>query len=206
MSRTLLLLPLFVLACAGKTDPGPTEPATRTDGPSAIDPPSTAEEEIGQDGADKAQAEEAKAEEAKAEAPAKDLTAVLEAQANAKTFLELISTTDLAKQLRSTDGAGFTLLVPTDDAFAKVPKATLDKLKKNPAELERVLKYHIITGTNDVGKLGNFRTAPTALGKDVDVKVEESEVKIGGARLLENDIKASNGYVHMIDKVLMPKK
>ena len=96
--------------------------------------------------------------------------------------------------------------MPTDEAFDKLPKGALDKLKKNPAELDRVLKFHIVTGTHDVGKLGNFRTAPTALGKDIDVKVEESDVKIGGAKLVENDIKASNGFVHMIDKVLMPKK
>ena len=187
--------------------------ACKTDGGSASPEPAPAPEGAPQSPVEEeSEAEEAAAPEA-SESPAsgvkvaeKDVMAVLEAQANGKTFAELVASSDLAKQLRSMDGAGYTLLVPTDEAFAKLPKGTLERWKKNKDELERVLKYHIVPGTHDVGKLGNFRTAPTALGRDVEVKVEDSDVRVGGAKLLENDIKASNGYVHMIDKVLVPKK
>lgn len=198
MKITHLLPALLLTACAAKTDSAP--PA---------DPEPAAPEPV----ADEPAAEEAKPEETaeakpeeKAEAPAKDVLAVATAQANTKTFIELLEKAELANSLHSMDGSGFTLLVPTDDAFAALPKGALDKLKKNTAELERVLKYHIVPGTHDVGKLGNFRTAPTAMGKDVEVKVQDSDVLVGGGKLVETDFKASNGYVHIIDKVLLPKK
>ncbi|HEY0134458.1 MAG TPA: fasciclin domain-containing protein [Nannocystis sp.] len=205
MFKVLLIPALLLLAC--KSDGAsstPPDAATQPETPPADDvTPQTSED----NGDDASKPEESADPPAKpAAAASKDVLATVEAQANGKTFAELIVLTDLAKQLRSMDGAGFTVLVPTDDAFKSLPKGQIEKWKKNPAELERVLKFHIVAGTHDVGKLGNFRTAPTTLGKDVDVKVEESDVRIGGAKLTETDIKASNGYVHIIDKVLVPKK
>jgi len=133
--------------------------------------------------------------------------AVLDGLADAKIFAELVAASpEFSKQLKSMDGAGFTLLVPNDAAFAKTPKATIEKWKKNPNELEKLIKSHIVPGSYDVGKLGNFRTAPTAMGKDIEVKVQESDVLVGGAKVLENDMKASNGWVHVINKVLGGKK
>ena len=206
MFKVLLIPALLLLAC--KSDGAsstPPDAAAQPEPPPADDVTPQNPEDNGDD---------ASKPEASADAPAKpgpaaatrDVLATVEGQANGKTFAELILTTDLAKQLRSMDGAGFTVLVPTDDAFKSLPKGQVEKWKKNPAELERVLKYHIVPGTHDVGKLGNFRTAPTTLGMDVDVKVEESDVRVGGAKLIETDIKASNGYVHIIDKVLVPRR
>ncbi len=211
MLKHLLSATLLLTAC--KTDGGSANPEpAQPDAPPADDvTPQTADDNGDDASTPEDSATKPKVDNTDGPAPgrveaSKDVFGVLEGQATGKTFAELILSTDLAKQLHSMDGAGFTLLVPTDEAFAKLPKGQLDKWKKNKDELERVLKFHIIPGTHDVGKLGNFRTAPTALGKDVDVKVEESDVRIGGAKLLENDLKASNGYVHMIDKVLVPKK
>lgn len=193
------------MACK-KDEPSATpEPATQPETPPADDvTPQTPED----NGDDASKPEDSADPPAKPEpaAASKDVLATIEGQANGKTFAELILATNLARQLKSMDGAGFTVLVPTDEAFTKLPKGSVEKWKKNPAELERVLKYHIVPGTHNVGKLGNFRTAPTSLGKDVEVKVEESDVRVGGAKLTETDIKASNGYVHIIDKVLVPKK
>jgi uncharacterized surface protein with fasciclin (FAS1) repeats len=204
MKITHLLPALLLTACAAKSDSAPPvdpEPAS-----TAAPEPDVADEPAGEDAEAKVDEKtEAKAD-AKPEAAAKDVLAVVTAQENTKTFVELLEKAELASTLSSTDGAGFTLLVPTDEAFAKLPKGTIDRLKKNTAELERVLKYHIVPGTHDVGKLGNFRTAPTALGKDIEVKVQDSDVIIHGGKLIETDLKASNGYVHLVDKVLMPKK
>jgi len=204
MFKVLLIPALLLMACKSDAPSTTPEPATQPETPPADDvTPQTPED----NGDDASKPEDSADPPAKPEATAsKDVLATIEAMASGKTFAELILATDLAKQLKSMDGAGFTVLVPTDEAFTKLSKGTVEKWKKNPAELERILKYHIIPGTHDVGKLGNFRTAPTALGKDIDVKVEESEVRVGGAKLGENDIKASNGYVHIIDKVLVPKK
>lgn len=200
MKITHLLPALLLSACAAKSDsappvdPEPSEPAAAS--PEAeVEPASDAD-------ADADTKTEAKAEPA----ANKDVIAVVSAKDNTKTFVELLEAAGLASTLHSADGSGFTLLVPTDEAFAKLPKGTLEKLKKNPAELERVLKFHIVTGTHDVGGLGNFRTAPTASGKDIEVKVQDSDVLIHGGKLIETDLKASNGYVHLVDKVLLPKK
>lgn len=195
---TYLIAAMLLTACAAKSDSAP---------PVEPEPESTAQPEAA---APEPEAEPAAAVEEKARpepaAATGDVLAVVTARPNTKVFVELLEKADLARTLHSTDGSGFTLLVPTDDAFAALPKGALDKLKKNTAELERVLKYHIVPGTHDVGKLGNFRTAPTALGKEIEVKVQDSDVIIHGGKLIETDFKASNGYVHIVDKVLLPKK
>jgi uncharacterized surface protein with fasciclin (FAS1) repeats len=65
-----------------------------------------------------------------------------------------------------------------------------------------VIRVHIVLGNNDVNKLANFRTAPTAAGKDVEVKIQDTDMTIVGAKLIETDIAATNGFIHVIDKVL----
>ena len=199
MLKILLIPALLLLACKSEATTTP-EPET----PPADDVTPQTPEDNGDDASNPGASEDPPAKPEPA--ASKDVLATIEAQADGKTFADLILATDLAKQLRSMDGAGFTVLVPSDDAFKSLPKGMVEKWKKNPAELERVLKYHIVPGTHDVGKLGNFRTAPTSLGTDIDVKVEESDVRVGGGKLTQTDIKASNGYVHIIDKVLVPRR
>lgn len=198
MFKPNLLLALLFVACASKSDSAPpTDPE-----PAAAAPVSAAEEP------EAAPEEKPEEKPAPVEAPAaKDVIGVLDGLANGKVFAELVAASpEFSKQLHSMDGAGFTLLVPTDEAFAKLPKGAIDKWKKNPGELEKLIKSHIVPGSHDVGKLGNFRTAPTAMGKDVEVKVQDSDVLVGGAKVVETDMRASNGWVHMLDKVLTGKK
>lgn len=102
------------------------------------------------------------------------------------------------------DGAGYTLLVPTDEAFNKLSKGTVNHLKKNRPSSTASIKAHVVLGSNNVSRLSNFRTAPTADGKEVAVKVQEND--IGRGQPCETDLKASNGYVHVIDKVLTLSK
>lgn len=202
MFKPHLLLALLLSACASKSDSAPP-----TDPEPATPPADAAAEAPGEEPAAEPEEKPEPKAEAKPAAAAKDVIGVLDGLANAKIFAELVAASpEFSKQLHSMDGAGFTLLVPTDDAFAKTPKATLEKWKKNPNELEKLIKSHIVPGSYDAGKLGNFRTAPTAMGKDVEVKVQESDVLVGGAKLVETDMKASNGWVHLIDKVLGGKK
>jgi uncharacterized surface protein with fasciclin (FAS1) repeats len=138
-------------------------------------------------------------------APAvKDLAAVVAGLEKGKTFHELLVAAELDKELASAD-VSLTILVPTDEAFAKLPKGTLDKWKKNKEQLQKALKYHFIPGVNDTAKIGNYRTAPTAAGPELPiVQSQDSEMTIDGAKLLEVNLAASNGMVHVIDKVLQP--
>ncbi|MFO0836348.1 MAG: fasciclin domain-containing protein [Phycisphaerales bacterium] len=104
-------------------------------------------------------------------------------------------------------GAGpFTVFAPTDEAFAKLPKGTLDELLKpeNKAKLTAILTYHVVPGSvlaADVTKLSN---ATTVNGQRVDIKTSGGKVMIDGATVTATDVKTSNGVIHVIDTVIMP--
>lgn len=137
-------------------------------------------------------------------AAAQNLVTVIGGLEKGKTFAELLVVAELDRDLASPD-VNVTVLVPSDDAFDKLPKGTLDKWKKNKDQLQKLLKYHFVPGLNNAAKMGNYRTAPTAAGPELTVKAsQDSDMTIDGGRLTEIDIAASNGLVHMIDKVLQP--
>lgn len=203
MTLRILALSLLVAAgCAAKADtslPATPEPeaagdASNSDAPA--EPPESA-----------AAAPETKPETRPAETPApasKDLATLVAGTAKASIFAGLVVEAGLDKDLRSTD-ISLTILAPTDEAFEKLPKGTLEKLKKNKDQLQKILKYHFIPGVNNATKIGNYRTAPTAAGSELEVKTtQDTEMTIGGARLIEIDMEASNGMMHLIDKVLVP--
>lgn len=205
ISRLVLATVVLLVACKKEETAPPDADAAPPEKTEPAEPVEPAEPADAADAPDAA--EPAKAEPAKPEPAAGDVIAVVGANAKAKTFAELLAAAEFAKELHSMDGAGYTLLVPTDDAFAKLPKGTVDRWKKNQAELEKLIKFHIVPGRHDVNKLTNFRTAPTALGKELEVKVvQDTDVTIQGAKLVDSDLAAANGYVHLIDKVLQPGK
>lgn len=200
--RILALSLLFAGACAAKTDTSPAnpEPEASADTNSESTPEPAPEE------ATKPEAKPEVKPSEPAAAPTKDLAAVVAGNPKATVFADLIAASGLDKDLKSTD-ISLTILVPTDEAFDKLPKGTVDKWKKNKDQLQKILKYHFIPGVNDAQKLGNYRTAPTAAGPELEVKTtQDTEMTIGGARLVEIDIAASNGMVHLIDKVLQQGK
>lgn len=200
-TSTILACSLLLGACAARPDAAPSSTPDADNAASA--PPAEPEIAAPEPTPEPEPEPAAKPEPAK---PAADVLAVIAGIDEAKTFNELLGLSDVAKGLHSTEGAGYTLLVPTDAAFAKLPKGTVERLKKNTAELERLIKAHMVLGSNDTAKLANFRTAPTADGKEVEVKVLDVDMVIGGGKLIEIDLKASNGYVHVIDKVLTLSK
>ncbi len=119
-----------------------------------------------------------------------------------ETLLEALEATGLDEAL---GGEGpFTVFAPTDDAFAALPEGALDALLADPAKLARVLKYHVVPGrvlAAEVVKLGSVKTLE---GTSVPIEVGE-KVRIGDARILETDLVASNGVIHVIDAVLLPR-
>jgi uncharacterized surface protein with fasciclin (FAS1) repeats len=118
------------------------------------------------------------------------------------TLLSLVKKAGLAGTL-SQPGA-YTVFAPTNAAFAKVPKATLNALAKNPAQLKRVLLYHVVAGKVTAAKVVKLRSAKTLAGPAVQIRVTGKTVRINSARVTKADVMASNGIVHVLDRVLLP--
>ena len=119
-------------------------------------------------------------------------------------FSTLVAAVKAAGLVETLKGAGpFTVFAPTDEAFAKVPKATLEGLLADKAALTKVLTYHVVAGkvmAADV-KAGPVKTVQ---GTDLAM-VTEGGVTVNGAKVVAADVAASNGVIHAIDTVLMPK-
>jgi uncharacterized surface protein with fasciclin (FAS1) repeats len=119
------------------------------------------------------------------------------------TLTSLLKQAGLAKTLKG-DGP-YTVFAPTDAAFAKVPKATLDKLAGDKAALRAVLLYHVAAGKLKAAKVVKRSSIKTLNGERVRVRVRADKVYVGGARVTTPDIRASNGVIHAINKVLIPR-
>ena len=118
------------------------------------------------------------------------------------TLSSLVVKAGLTETLKGT--GPFTVFAPTDEAFAKVPKADLDALMKDKAKLTAVLTYHVVPGAvmaKDV-KPGKVKTVQ---GSDLTISTMGSTVMVDKAKVTAVDIKADNGVIHVIDSVLMPK-
>jgi uncharacterized surface protein with fasciclin (FAS1) repeats len=119
-----------------------------------------------------------------------------------KTLTSLLSKAGLAKTL---EGKGpFTVFAPTDAAFAKVPKSTLTALAKNKAKLRAVLLYHVVKGRLTAAQARQLHSARTLEGKSLRIRVNGKKVVVGGATVIKADVMASNGVIHVINKVLIP--
>ncbi len=126
------------------------------------------------------------------------------AAGNFKTLAAALTAADLVKPLQ---GAGpFTVFAPTDEAFAALPKGTLENLlkPKNKATLQSILTYHVVPGTYLADKVVKMPFAGSLNGQRVGFKVSDNGVTINGARITVTDIKCSNGVIHVIDSVILP--
>ena len=103
------------------------------------------------------------------------------------------------------EGKGpFTVFAPTDAAFAKVPKATLASLAKNKAKLRAVLLYHVVKGKVTAAQAMKLESAKTLEGKSISIRASGGKVIAGGATVVKANVLASNGVIHVINKVLIP--
>jgi uncharacterized surface protein with fasciclin (FAS1) repeats len=119
-----------------------------------------------------------------------------------KTLASLLQKAGLAGTLQGT--GPFTVFAPTDAAFAKVPKATLASLAKNKTKLRAVLLYHVVKGKVTAAQAMKLRSAKTLEGKSLSIRVGGGKVVVGGATVVKADVMASNGVIHVINKVLIP--
>jgi len=136
------------------------------------------------------------------EAATPSIAAVATKTPQLSTLLMLVKKAGLAGTL-SNPGA-YTVFAPTNAAFAKVPKATLNSLAKNPAALKRVLLYHVLAGKVPAAKVVTLRSAKTLAGPTVRIRVTGTTVRINSAAVTKADVRASNGIVHLIDRALIP--
>jgi uncharacterized surface protein with fasciclin (FAS1) repeats len=134
-----------------------------------------------------------------------DIVATAEGAGQFKTLLAAVKAADLEGTLR---GPGpFTVFAPTDDAFAKLPAGTVDSLLKpeNKDKLKAVLTYHVVAGNVPSSEAVKLTSAKTVNGKDLRLAATGGGLEVNGAKVVKADIAASNGVIHVIDKVVIPE-
>jgi uncharacterized surface protein with fasciclin (FAS1) repeats len=134
-------------------------------------------------------------------------TDIVDTAVKAGSFTTLVTAVKAAGLVDTLKGAGpFTLFAPTDAAFAKLPKGTVEDLLKpeNKAKLVSILTYHVVSGkvlSKDIA--GKSLKAKSVEGADIAI-VAKKNVMIDNAKVVKADILASNGVIHVIDTVIMP--
>ena len=137
-------------------------------------------------------------------AEGKDIVTTAVEAGSFKTLAAALTAGELVEALQ---GEGpFTVFAPTDEAFAKLPKGTLETLLKpeNKGMLVSILTYHVVAGSVDAAAVVELNAAGTLNGQRVDIKTENDGVQIDGANVVKADIACSNGIIHVIDSVLLP--
>lgn len=124
------------------------------------------------------------------------------AAGNLATFASALNAAGLTGELAAK--GPFTVFAPTDDAFKKLPAGAYDNLLKDVGKLKAVLSYHVVSGYFAARDLKAGETM-TLQGSPLTAAVSSSEVRINGARITQTDIIATNGIVHAIDTVILPK-
>jgi uncharacterized surface protein with fasciclin (FAS1) repeats len=139
-----------------------------------------------------------------ARAAEKDIVDTAIAAGNFKTLVKLVQEAGLVDALR---GEGpFTVFAPTDEAFAKLPKATVDALLKDKEALRQVLLYHVVSGKVTSDQVVNLKSAKTLQGSNIRINASKGKVKINQANVVKADIHCTNGVIHVIDRVILPPK
>jgi len=134
----------------------------------------------------------------------KDIVDTAVSAGSFKTLVAAIKAADLVKTLKS-DGP-FTVFAPTDEAFSKLPKGTLESLLKpeNKKKLQDILTYHVVAAKVPAAKVASGKVKMVN-GKNIKVKVTSGKVTVNKANVIKTDIMTSNGIIHVIDKVIIPK-
>ncbi len=132
---------------------------------------------------------------------------IVETAAEAGSFETLLAAAKAAGLAEALSGPGpFTVFAPTDDAFAALPEGTVESLLKpeNIGTLKAILLYHVVEGDVRAAQVVDLDAAGTLNGQRVDIAVSGSTVNVDNARVVSADVLATNGVIHVIDKVLMP--
>ncbi len=129
---------------------------------------------------------------------------IVDTAVDAGSFTTLVAAVEAAGLVETLKGEGpFTVFAPTDDAFAALPEGTVEGLLADPEALANILTYHVVAGKVMSGDLTNEMMAATVNGADVTI-MTEGGVMVNDATVVTADIEASNGVIHVIDKVILP--
>jgi len=126
----------------------------------------------------------------------------------ANKFNTLVAAVKAAGLVETLKGPGpFTVFAPTDQAFANLPPGTLDSLLKpeNKAKLQGILTYHVVAGKVMAADVQKMKMAKTVQGQSITIKMANGGVMVDNARVTMTDVAASNGVIHVIDAVILPK-
>ncbi len=133
---------------------------------------------------------------------------IVDTAVSAGSFKTLTAALKAAGLVETLKGKGpFTVFAPTDEAFAKLPAGTVESLLEpaNKQKLTNILTYHVVAGNVKAADVIKLSSAKTLNGQSVTIKVVGGKVLINGATVVNADIAAKNGTIHVIDTVLMPK-
>jgi uncharacterized surface protein with fasciclin (FAS1) repeats len=132
----------------------------------------------------------------------RNLVQVASSDPQFSTLVQLVTSAGLASTLSS---GNYTVFAPTNAAFAKVPKATLDALAQDKEKLKAVLLYHVVRGRVPASKVVKLTSAKTLNGASVRISVRRDKVYLNGStRVTKTNVRASNGFIHVINRVLLP--
>jgi uncharacterized surface protein with fasciclin (FAS1) repeats len=132
---------------------------------------------------------------------------IVSVASGAGSFNTLVAAVKAAGLVETLQGKGpFTVFAPTDEAFAKLPAGTVENLLKpeNKAQLVAVLTYHVIPGKVMAADVKTMK-AKTVNGQELSFTVADGKVTVDGAKVVKTDVAASNGVIHVIDTVVLPK-
>lgn len=156
------------------------------------------------DGQDKSVMMQASSKE-KAETP--QMMDIVETAVSAGSFNTLVAAAKAAGLVETLKGAGpFTVFAPTDEAFKKLPAGTVEALLKDKAKLTAILTYHVVPGKVMAADVVKLKDAKTVQGQKVMIKAGKDGVMIDNAKVVKTDIVTSNGVIHVIDNVILPKE
>ena len=119
-----------------------------------------------------------------------------------KTLVTAVKAAGLVETLKSK--SPFTVFAPTDDAFANLPKGTVEGLLKDVPKLKAVLTYHVVAGKVMAADVLKLKSAKTVQGQEVKIDASKG-VKVNDATVVKPDVVADKGVIHVIDKVILPK-
>ena len=133
---------------------------------------------------------------------------IVDTAVGAGSFNTLVAAVQAADLVDTLKGEGpFTVFAPTDDAFAKLPAGTVEDLLKpeNKDKLKAILTYHVVSGKYMAKDVATMKMADTVNGQSVMISMDAGNVMVDNAKVVQADIECSNGVIHVIDTVILPK-
>lgn len=131
---------------------------------------------------------------------------IVDTAVSAGTFKTLVKAVQEAGLVETLKGPGpFTVFAPTDEAFAKLPAGTVDKLLMDKQQLKAVLTYHVVSGRVLAADVMKMKSAKSVNGQEITVTTQGTSVMVDKAKVIRADIMATNGVIHVIDSVILPK-